>query len=182
MKIFFIALTGLLVMSCSKESYEIDFQEGYPSKLAGNWLAFEFQGGSLEGTIAPRPYDMVTALDPNRDSALIIDRMYGADIRVRANYSDTSFSIRMSPNLELVSTNNYGVEYISAEGYITSNPVLINVLFQLASQYYENISFDRSYIEDLIFMRAGFYDAYRAQVDTVLILGYRKTGFEEVNP
>lgn len=171
----------LLVIACAKEDYEIDYQEGYPSKLAGNWLAFEFQGGNLEGPIAGQPYNLVTSLDPNRDSSLIIDRIYNADIRVRATWSDSSFTASLAPNLESVGTNDFGVSHISLNGYITENPVLLNLLYDLASQYYEDIAFDRSYLEDMLFLRAGLYDNFNARVDTVLILGYRKTGFEEVN-
>jgi hypothetical protein len=87
----------------------------------------------------------------------------------------------MAENLELIGTNNYDIEYVSLNGYITSNPVLLSTLYQLAVLFYEDMAFERSDLEDLIFIRAGFYDQYKAQVDTVLILGYRKTGFEEVS-
>lgn len=164
-----------------KEDYVIDYQEGYPSKLTGNWIAFEFRGGTIENASLMAPYNMVTSLDPNRQNALILDKLYGSDIRVRAEYSDTSFSVVMGEMLETVSTNVYAIKYVSLEGYITSNPVLVNTLYSLAASFYEDMAFDISYIEDLMFLRAGFYDKYKAQIDTALILGYRTTGFEEVS-
>jgi hypothetical protein len=164
-----------------KEDYVIEYQHDYPNKLAGNWVAFEFQGGSLEGTVSAEPYDLVTSLDPNRPGNLILDKLYASDVRVRTEYVDSTFSVIMGDNLEQVSTNNYDIHYISLNGYITSNPVLLSTLYQLATIYFENMAFERSDLEDLIFLRAGFYDQLEAQVDTVLILGYRKTGFEEVS-
>lgn len=164
-----------------KEDYVIEYQHNYPNKLAGNWVAFEFQGGSLEGSAAAEPYDLVTSLDPNRSGSMILDKLYNADVRVRAEYIDSTFTIEMGENLEKVSTNNFGIYYVSLDGYITSNPVLLSTLYQLATIYFEDMAFERSDLADLLFIRAGLYDQLKAQVDTVLILGYRKTGFEEVS-
>jgi hypothetical protein len=181
-RIYRIQIFGilLLITACMKEDYTIEYQDNYPSKLAGNWVAFEFQGGSLEGAVSSEPYDLVTSLDPNRPGYMILDKLYGADVRVRAQYADSAFSITMGEQLEKISTNSYDIKYISINGYITSNPVLLSTLYYLASIYYEDMAFEQSDIKDLIFMRAGFYDQYKAVVDTVLILGYRKTGFEEI--
>lgn len=172
---------SLIIISCSKENYTIDYQDGYPNALADNWVAFEFRGGSLEGAVSTEPYDLVTSLDPNRPNSLIIDRLYASDVRIRTTYTDTSFSVVMGEMLESVSTNTFNIEYVTVTGYITANPVLTNTLYSLAQAYFEDMSFDRSDIEDLLFLRAGFYDQYKAPIDTVLILGYRKTGFEEVS-
>ena len=183
-QIYYIAIlffAALLAQSCNKDEYEIDYQDGYPSIFAGNWIAFEFQGGNIEHGVLSEPYDLVTALDPNRSNSLIIDKLYASDVRVRTEISDTSFSVNMGEMLEQVSTNTYNIKYVTARGYITENPVLIRTLYSLAQLYFEDMSFDESYIKDLLFMRAGFYDDHKAQVDTVLILGYRRTGFEEVN-
>jgi hypothetical protein len=163
-----------------KEDYEIEYQNNYPSKLAGNWVAFEFQGGNLEDAYPSEPYDLVTALDPNRSGYILLDKLYHADVRVRAEYIDSTFFADMNENLEEIGSNNYDIEYIRLNGYITSNPVLLSTLYQLATLYFEDMAFERSDLEELIFIRAGFYDQYKAQIDTVLILGYRKTGFEEV--
>lgn len=159
----------------------IEYQHDYPSKLAGNWVAFEFVGGDLEDALPSEPYDLVTSLDPNRPGFMILDKLYNADVRVRAEYTDSTFLTAMGENLEKVSTNNYDINFISLDGYITSNPVLLSTLYQLATIFYPDLAFERSDLEDLIFLRAGFYDQFKAQVDTVLILGYRKTGFEEVS-
>jgi len=169
----------LILSSCSGSDYDIDYQEGYPNKLADNWIAFEFQGGEIEGNIL-EPYDLVTSLDPNREGYLIIDKLYGSDVRVRAEYNDSSFSVNMGGQLEMVSANTYGIKYISINGYVTENPVLTYLAYELATAFYENAAFYPEDIEDVIFMRAGLYDEYQARIDTVLILGYRKTGFENV--
>ena len=173
--VLFIAV----LVSCTKQEYDIDYQKNYPDKLADNWIAFEFQGGDIEGKILP-PYDLVTALDPNRDGYLIIDKIYDSDSRVRASYSDSSFTVLMGDQLEMISTNTYGIKYLSIEGYVTGNPVLTNLAYDLAMAFYENMAFYPEDIKDVIFLRAGFYDEYRAIIDTVLILGYRKTGFENI--
>ena len=178
-KAFIIPLLLLFIISCTKES-DIEYQDGYPSLLADNWIAFEFQGGDIEGNIL-EPYEMTTALDPNHENSLIIDKIYNSDIRVRAAFSDTAFSVDMGDQLELIGTNNYSIEYISIKGYVTENPVLTNFLYNLASSYYENMAFYEEDIKDLLFLRAGFYDGEKARVDTALILGYRKTGFENVD-
>lgn len=182
-RIFKILLIILVILCtrCMKEDYEIEYQNNYPNKLAGNWVAFEFQGGNLEGAVSSEPYDLVTSLDPNRSGYMILDKLYAADVRVRAEYVDSTFYVEMGENLEKVSTNNYDINFVSLDGYITSNPVLLTTLYQLALIYFEDIAFERSDLEDLIFIRAGFYDQLEAQIDTVLILGYRKTGFEEVS-
>lgn len=176
--VFFLLV---LCTDCMKEDYIIEYQSDYPSMLAGNWVAFEFQGGSLEGAVTPEPYDLVTSLDPGRQGSMILDKLYAADVRVRAEYSDSSFIVIMGENLEKVSTNNYDIHYVSLNGYITTNPVLLSTLYQLAMIYFEDMAFEYSDLEDLIFIRAGFYDQLEAQIDTVLILGYRKTGYEEVS-
>ena len=53
--------------------------------------------------------------------------------------------------------------------------------YDLAGLFYENLAFEESDIEDVILIRAGFYDSFQSIIDTVLILGYRKTGFEDIN-
>lgn len=167
------------LLSCEENGDELEFADGYPSDLADNWIAFEFLGGDFDGTVL-QPYKLVTSLDPNRNGSLIIDRIYNADVRVRTAYNDSAFTVVMGDQLELINTNNYGIEFISIEGYVTTNPVLTNLAFDLAKTFFENIAFYESDIEDVILMRAGFYDAYKTRIDTVLILGYRKTGFEDV--
>jgi hypothetical protein len=173
-----IVLLGL-IHAC-EDGYEIEYQDGYPNALADNWIAFEFQGGDFTGNVL-EPYNLVTALDPNRSGYLIVDKIYNSDVRFRATISDTAFSVEMGEQLELINTNNYDIEYITARGYVTSNPVLTDLAYDLAVLFYENMAFEASDIEDVMLLRAGFYDSYKAIVDTVLILGYRKTGFENID-
>ncbi len=175
-----IILFLLTCFSCVKKDYDIEYQDDYPNKLAGNWVVFEFPGGELEGTLY-EPYDLVTSLDPNNHGFLIIDKLYDSDVRVRAEYIDSAFYSQMGEQLEEISANTFEIEYVSLDGYITTNPVLIDLAYYLASLSFENLSFEESDIEDIIFMHAGFYDAYETLVDTVVIMGYRKTGFEETD-
>jgi hypothetical protein len=174
------ALIFLLILFVSCDKNEIEYQDGYPSMLADNWIVFEFRGGNIEGEILD-PYSISTALDPNRSGYLIIDQLYDSDIRVRVPYADTSFSIVMGEQLEIIGTNNHDVKFVSIDGYITTNPVLTSFTYDLASYFFENISFNSSDIEDVLFIRAGLYDSYHAPVDTFLLIGYRETGFENVD-
>jgi hypothetical protein len=169
----------LLLISCSEKPYDIEFQQGYPNTLADNWIAFEFQGGDIEGEILD-PYDLVTSLDPNRQGCLIIDQLYGCDIRVRTEFADSSFSVEMGDQLETISTDTYGVKYLTVNGYVTTNPVLTSFVYDLATYFFDNLAFYPEDIKDVLFLRAGLYDKYINPVDTLLILGYRKTGFENI--
>ena len=176
--IILFTLVGLLI-SCSEKPYDIEYQKGYPNLFADNWIAFEFQGGNVEGEILD-PYVLVTAVDPNREDYLIIDQLYDSDIRVRTAYSDSSFSVEMGDQLETISTNTYGVKFLTVHGYITTNPVLTNFAYNLATAFYEHMAFYPEDMKDVLFLRAGLYDEYRSRVDSILIIGYRKTGFEDV--
>lgn len=157
----------------------MEYQDGYPTTFADNWIVFEFQGGDVEGEMLD-PYSIATALDPNREGFLIIDQLYNYDIRIRAPYADSSFNVVMGDQLETVSTNNQGVKFVTLNGYITTNPVLTSFVYDLATYFYENVAFYSSDIEDVLFIRAGLYDEFKNPVDTILILGYRETGFENV--
>jgi hypothetical protein len=174
-----VVIVLLMLISCSEKKYEIEYQDGYPSAFADNWIAFEFRGGNIEGEIM-EPYSLATALDPNREGYLIIDRLYNSDIRIRAPFADSSFSVFMGDQLETISTNNFGVKYATIDGYITTNPVLTSFVYDMATYFFENIAFYSTDIKDVLFIRAGLYDEYKDPVDTILILGYRKTGFENV--
>ncbi len=178
----FLWVCGIIVLwsACSKEKYDIEYQEGYPNLFADNWIAFEFQGGNLEGDFT-EPYDMVTSLDPNHENSLILDKLYHADVRVRAACSDTAFSVTLGDNLDTVNQNNYHIRYISLKGYITTNPVLTDMIYRAALSYYQNASITPKQIQDVLFMRAGYYDSLQLRIDTVLVIAYRKTGFEDVD-
>ncbi len=194
-----IIMILMSVLSCKKDQ-TIDYND-YPYVLAGNWVTFEFEGGNINGVYS-EPFDMVTSLDPNREGYLIIDKMYASDARVRAKYDTAMFKtgtgmpledstkysyikgyiyVEMGQQLEKISTNTYNIAYISVDGSISSNPVLINLCYQLAVASYPNISFSESDIKDVILLHTGYYDSYKNLIDTTLVLGYRKTGFENVS-
>lgn len=175
----FILIVLLLPVECKKDK-GIVYQNGYPNKLVDNWIAFEFHGGSISGT-SYKPYDLVTSLDPNRPGYMIFDKLYASDVRVRAKYTqDTIIHVDKGPQLEQVSTNTYDITSVSLDGYITTNPVWINMCWQLANFYYPNLSFPSSDIKDVLYLHAGYYDKYNSLIDTVLLVAYRKTGFENV--
>ncbi|MBN1597608.1 MAG: hypothetical protein JW894_04900 [Bacteroidales bacterium] len=180
-KIVLLISFVIIVSSCLKKDYDIEYQEGYPNSLAGIWIAFEFQGGTIEGNFLSPAYELVTSLDPNVDSSLILDKLYNSDTRVRAHYRDSTFCVEMGEQLEYISEDLYNISYISVDGYVTTNPILIDLAYQMASIYFEGVEFEPSDIEDVIFMHAGYYDEFRYMIDTVLLIGYRKTGFEEVS-
>jgi hypothetical protein len=177
--LFIRCLTFVFILSCTKDNTKIDRTGGYPEKLAGNWVVFEFPGGEI-GTILYDPYDLVTSLDPNNNGLMILDKLYDSDTRVRAASDSANFKIDMGPQLELISTNTYDIAYVSLEGYVSQNPVIIQNVYAFARSSFENIAFSQSDIKDVILIHAGYYDKYKYPVDTVLIMGYRKTGFENV--
>lgn len=179
-KIYLISLLLILIIvfACSDDEPEIEYQEGYPNRLAGNWVVFEFPNADLSTLYSP--YDMVTALDPNREGYVIIDNLYNSDIRVRAEIvADTGFVVFHGSQLNY-SSENYGIESITAFGFVNDNPIIVEFVYTLALYTYPDMAFELEDIEDALYIEAGFYDQQNALVDSVLIVGYRKTGFEEV--
>ena len=173
-------LALIMVSGCKKDKTTIS-GNGYPDKLADNWVAFELHGGSINGA-SYEPYDLVTSLDVNHEGYVILDKMYASDIRVRAQYTqDTIIHVERGEQLEKISKNTYNVTSISLDGYITTNPFWINASWQLANFYYPDLAFQYSDIKDVLYLHAGYYDKYNTLVDTVLLVAYRKTGFEEVS-
>jgi hypothetical protein len=171
----------LLLIACNKSDDEIDYAKGYPTKLAGNWVVFEFQGATLDGQLS-KPYDMVTALSPNSDSTLLLDNLYNSKTRIKTKIQgDTGFFAVQADQLEIINNGGFGIEKISIEGYINDNFVLKNFVYGLAVASFENIAFTEDDITEIIFYRAGYYDKYNSLVDTVMVFGYRKTGFEDEN-
>jgi hypothetical protein len=180
LKLLFLLILGI-TLSCSDDKYEIEYASGYPDKMAGNWVVFQFYEGTLDGQIAG-PYDLVTALDPNSANTLIIDNIYNTGVRIKAEIrGDTGFYAQKTEQLEKINQESIGVELVSIEGYINDNPVLVNFIYRLASSAYENIAFSESDISEIVFFRAGLYDENDSPYDTIMIMGYRKTGFEDVD-
>lgn len=171
-------LTTLLI-SCSGNNDDIEYASGNPSILPGNWVVFEFQGGDLDGRLSG-PYDMATALLPSNPRILVLDNLYNSGTRIKAQlYGDSAFFEERTDQLEVINMGGYGIEQISINGYINDNSVLKDFIFQLAQNSMENMAFSKSQMTEVIFFRAGFYDQYNSLIDSVMVMGYRKTGFED---
>ena len=172
-------LTFAFLSGCSDDSEDIEYAPGYPSLLAGNWIVFEFQGGTLDGTIGG-PYDMSTTLAPNDDNMLVLDNLYNSGTRVKVDIdADTGFFAAKTDQLDLINMGQYDIEKISIEGYINDNYILKDFLFRLAQSTYPDMNFTVGNMSEIIFYRAGYYDKYNSLIDTVMVMGYRKTGFED---
>ncbi len=179
-RLLYIFVFISFTLSCEKDD-EVEYAPGYPTIFAGNWVVFEFPGGALEGSLYD-PYDLTTALDPNSDSTLVLHNIYNSGIRIKAPYYDSIFSVYKGEQLDKLNDGIYGVKTVSVEGFVTNNNmVLRNLVYNFAFNVFEDISFQEEDIEDIIYMNAGLYDEYDDLIDTVLIIGYRKTGFEEVD-
>jgi hypothetical protein len=161
-----ILLAMLLVLSsCEDDSYTIEYQDGYPNELAGNWRAIEFQNATVVNDLITDAdnisdyFDLVTALDPNSQDSLVIDNIYDSNIRVKVYYHDNTFGITKGRQLEVINHGQYDIYYISVNGkYII----------------------DEEY-GDYMAMHIGLYDKYSALFDTMYVVAFRKTGFEDVD-
>lgn len=180
-RIYLILSLFLLLVpnACNKED-EIKYANGYPDKLAGNWIVFEFPAGEL-GNQYSSPYYMTTALDPNMDSSLVIDNLYNAKFRVKSSIKgDTGFFAFKTQQLEVTNKGDYDIDKITIEGYINDNFVIKDFMYRLAVYSFPNMSFTEDNMSEIIFFRAGYYNKNDELVDTVMIMGYRMTGFENV--
>ena len=189
-KTFFTSLSGmilliiiLLLSSCEDSDYAVEYQEGYPNKLAGNWVAFDYQltkenylmvidtinrfdltidtefdkfAGLLEITSESDEYDLVTALDPYFENSIIFNNIYNSGIRTRVDYHDRLFEGRLKEQLEVINYGGYNITFVSASGQLVENSK-----------------------GDIIFMVVGLYDKERTLLESVIIKAYRKTGFED---
>jgi hypothetical protein len=189
-KTFFPALPGLIFMviifilsSCEDSGYEIEYQDGYPNKLAGNWIAFDYQltkenymmaidtindfdlttdeqfsrfAYLLEITGVSDQYDLVTALDPNAQNSIIFNNIYNSNIRASVGFQDRFFEGRLKDQLEVINKGGYDITFVSLSGQMVED-----------SQ------------GDMIFMVVGLFDEEKALLESLLIAAYRKTGFED---
>lgn len=154
-----IVLT-IIINACQDNDYNIEYAEGYPNKLAGNWIAYEFQGGAYDlSKLSSEEYNLVTALDPNSTDSLVIDNIYNSGVRVKTRYIGNYFSVAHGRQLEVINMGQYGIYSVSVYG-------------QLQHDSKEG---------DYLVMNVGLYDQYSARFDTVFILAFRKTGFEDVD-
>lgn len=150
---------AVLMTACGPEDYDIEYQDGNPNTLVGNWRAFEFQGGAFNLDKLSDEYDLVTALDPNSADSLVVDNLYNSGVRVKSWYQGTVFSVSHGRQLEVINNGLYGIYAVSVEGELQHD--------------------DAS--GDVLIMNVGLYDQYADIVDTVLIWAFRKTGFEDVD-
>jgi len=172
-----------LLFSCEESGYEIEYQDGYPNKLAGNWVAFDYQltkenyliaidtinhfdlasdtdferfAGVLEITGVSDEYDLVTALDPYFQNSIILNNIYNSGIRTRVDYQDNLFEGRYKDQLEVINKGGYDITFVSLSGQMIEDSE-----------------------GDMIFMVVGLYDREKALLESILIAAYRKTGFED---
>lgn len=180
-----LLISALLLFSCEDPDYEIEYQEGYPNKLAGNWVAFDYQltkenymmaidtinhfdlandmhfekfVGLLEITGESDQYDLVTALDPFFENSIIISNIYNSGIRMQVDYHDLFFEGRLKDQLEVINNGGYNINFVSASGQMIEDPQ-----------------------GDMFFMVVGLYDQEKALVESMLIAAYRKSGFEDTD-
>jgi hypothetical protein len=158
-KIYWILLVLMVVVSCKQDEYTIEYSDGYPNSLAGNWRAFEFQGGAYDLDKLSDEYDLVSALDPNNKDSLVIDNLYNSGVRVRTSFEDSVFNITHGRQLEVINMGQYGINTVSIDGE-----------FQHTTED-----------GDFLVMNVGLYDRYAAIVDTILVIAFRKDGFEDVD-
>lgn len=166
--ILFAILTTLILTffaSCEYDEYTIEYQDGYPNMLAGNWIAVEYQNAVVKNNIPvsvdniSEPFDLVSALDPNSNDSLVIDNIYDSKIRVKTYYSDSTFNVTMGKQLEVINYGQYGIYFVSIDGRYNYN--------EEAGEY--------------LTMHIGLYDKYFALFDTMFVVAFRKTGFEDVD-
>jgi hypothetical protein len=159
-KVFLCLFLSIVAFaSCQQDGDEIVYPAGNPNFLAGNWRAFEFQGGAFDLSRLSDEYDLVTALDPNSTDSLVIDNLYDSKIRVKVHFQDSAYTVSHGRQLEVINWGQYGIHAVSVDGKF---------------QYSEADG-------DYMVMNVGLYDAYADLLDTLLIYAFRKTGFEDVD-
>jgi len=163
--LIFIASLLIILTSCEKDDYTIEYQDGYPNILAGNWRAVEYQNAVVVKNIIisvdniSEPFDLVSALDPNSGDSLVFDNIYDSKIRVKAHYDDSIFNVVKGRQLEVINNGQYGIYYVSING---------------------KYNYDKQY-GGYLTMHIGLYDKYSALFDTLYVAAFRKTGFEELD-
>ena len=158
-KLYWILIVFMVMVSCKQDDYTIEYADGNPSNLAGNWRAFEFQGGTYDTDKLSDEYDLVTALDPNNMDSLVIGNIYNSGVRVKAFFEDSVFSVIHGRQQEVINMGQYGIHTVSVNGE------------------FQHTAEDGDYLV----MNIGLYDRYDAIVDTLLVIAFRKNGFEDVD-
>lgn len=184
---YFLLLIIIISGSCEDNSYKIEYQKGYPNRLAGNWLAYDIeipqqkfqqlfdtiQNFDLENNEQLRKfidlinfdnvsdrYNLTSALDPNRTGFIIFDNINNNSNRVRANYYENKFIIQFAPQLDYINKIYNKIEYISISG-------------QLIRREKEN--------DDILIFITGLYNYDKIIQKSLIIIAFRKTGFEDVD-
>ncbi len=174
-----------IIISCQDNGYDIEYQDGYPTKLAGNWIAYDYQLNKsdylaaldtinkfdlsyqsefdnflnlIELNARSDKYDLVTALDPENDQNIIFNNIYNSGYRTRVVYDTTKFSTKLGEQLNKLTTGGLNVNYISLSGQLVED-----------SQ------------GDILFIILGLYDNESALIESLFITAYRKTGFEDTD-
>lgn len=171
------------MISCEKNGYEIEYQQGYPNKLAGNWVAFDYQMTKENYSIildtindfnlsddrqlsnfisllnlisVSDEYSLVSALDPSNNGQLIFNNIYNSGIRTRVSLSTNHFDSRLSEQLEVINNGVYEIYYVSVSGQLVEEPD-----------------------GDVLYIVVGLYDNDQNLFDSMIVVAYRKTGFED---
>ncbi len=168
-------------MACSDNEQGIEYQGGKRNPLVGTWVAFEFAADS-SGRIY-EPYGLIISNDPNNPGHIILDKLYDSDVRIRAEYfEDSTFTTNGKTNqINPFGSKVYFIDSVRMEGFVSTSWFLGDIAYQLAFLAYEDMQFDRDDIEKFIYMDVWYYDQYGDPIDSVMIVGYPKTGFEEVS-
>ncbi|MFO7657957.1 MAG: hypothetical protein R6W78_12920 [Bacteroidales bacterium] len=173
----------LIIISCEEPGYDIEYQNGRPNILAGNWAAFDYQleksnhllaldtindfnlqsltdfnsfVNLLNLTAVSDEYNLVTALDPADTSGLFINNIYDQGIRARTTHKQGKFDIRMGEQLNFLNQGGLNISFVSLSGQLVKDTE-----------------------GDILFIVVGLYDYEKALLESLLITAYRKTGFED---
>lgn len=168
-----------IITGCESSDPDYGFAKDNPNSMVGNWIVFEVPQGDFEGW-GFEDYQLVTAVDPNRDSTLVINNLYNSNIRVRVPYSQNEFDEKFVQQIDTIDGFDYNIHYVSLDGEVSQSYYVAQLSYQYALASFPDMDFDFDGIEDVIYINAGFYDFDSLLVDSVVILGYRKTGFEDV--
>jgi len=163
---WFVILFLSLSIACGEKD-EIEYQTGYPTKMAGNWYVFDFQGrfvtiDSLNQIDFEEPdkvdgaFYLSTALDPSDNGFLVIQNIYNNNLRVKAKMDSNRFFVNYGEQLEKIKISGDTISFITLEGYV-----------------FEASEGDR------IVMTIGLYDKRKLFYDSIVTYGFRKTGWED---
>ena len=156
---YILFLYVLIFTGCKEEDpydYEIGYENGYPNAMAGVWKTYDFEPGFYEYPLSYTAYEMIIAVDPANTDNLIIDNVYNSNLRVRTfvNKATSEYYVIKGEQLEEMNAQ-YDIETISIMGV-----------------YYNE--------DEAIIMYIGLYDQYNDLFDTIHVIGFRKTGFEDI--